>query len=955
MLGLACLPALARWAVRLLWAGGATGLIVFAAAAAGGPGDPTGDGYRFLFAALVGTAAALCMLRALLVAEQRWTWALCGAGMLCWATGEILFFTVVAGEPNPPYPSVVDALWLGYYGLSFAALLTLMATGFVRFRTSLWIDALVGGLAVAAIGAALLVEPILEGTGGSVAAIATTLAYPLIDVLIVGLLIGVFAISNGRPGRVWIVLGAVWAALAVIDTMYLLQTAAGTYAFGTMLDVSWAALMFVIAFAAWHRPTVTRCTREEGWGSLVVTTGFTVTGLSLITYGHWHHLHDAAVVLATLTLVVASVRTTMTFADMRALAHRSVLEKQNKLVLDAAGEGIFGTDARGEVTVVNPAGARMTGYAADELIGRTLHQALHHTKADGTPYPIHECPIHASQLDGTVRHCDQDVYWRKDGTSFAVEYTGTPLMDGSRFRGTVVVLRDISARREIERVKDEFTSVVSHELRTPLTSIRGSLGLLESGVLGPLGDRAQRMIHIAVQNTDRLVRLINDILDLERLDSDALHLRESPCDAAQLIARATDAMLPAAVAADVTLAVDAAPAAFEADEDRLIQTLTNLISNAVKFSPAGGTVLITAERRSDEILFSIRDDGPGIPADRLESIFGRFAQLDSSDSRQTGGTGLGLAISRSIVEQHGGRIWALSAPGGGSTFSFVVPAPADVAAEYTPRTGGVRGTILMCDDHPGTLEVTGTALAEHGYRAILSLSGEQAVELAVAEHPDVILLDLQMPGMSGAETVAALRGQAETAGIPVVVLSVLPRSEEQMTRHGLADWIQKPAEHADLFAALARAIRPRDDTFRVLFVERDPAVGAILSGLFDRHGVASFAAADAHEAVALCREVEPDLILLDDDLADIDGLDVKRWLRLRACPGELAFVGYDARDVEEAEGERRSVGAVTQILTRGQITAEDFQWRVMTLLARPRSLRGTPEADHEPEAHSARR
>ncbi len=404
--------------------------------------------------------------------------------------------------------------------------------------------------------------------------------------------------------------------------------------------------MLLIALAAWHAPTVMVNDGDRRWSRLALTIGFAVVGLTLSTVDHWHRLSDQAVILATLTLVVAFVRTTLTFADMRALAGRSVLAKQNKLILGAAGEGIIGTDAHGAVTFVNPAVVDMTGYTADELIGRTLHEALHHSKPDGTRYPIEECPIHASQLDGTLRQCDQDVYWHKNGTSFAVEYTGTPIVEGGRIRGAVVVLRDISERREVERVKDEFTSVVSHELRTPLTSIRGSLGLLESGVVGPLGDRAQRMVQIAVQNTDRLVRLINDILDLERLDSDGLHLRESPCDAAQLIARATDAVLPAAVAADVTLAVDAAPGTFAADEDRLIQTLTNLISNAVKFSNAGGTILISSERRSDEVLFSVRDDGPGIPADKLESIFGRFQQIDSSDSRQTGGP---ASVSRSAA------------------------------------------------------------------------------------------------------------------------------------------------------------------------------------------------------------------------------------------------------------------------------------------------------------------
>ena len=478
----------------------------------------------------------------------------------------------------------------------------------------------------------------------------------------------------------------------------------------------------------------------------------------------------------------------------------------------------------------------------------------------------------------------------------------------------------------------------------------------ESGVVGPLTDRAQRMVQIAVQNTDRLVRLINDILDLERLDSDALYLRHGPCDAAELIARATEAVLPAAVTADVTLAVDATPGTFAGDEDRLIQTLTNLVSNAVKFSPAGGTVLISSERSSDEVLFSVRDDGPGIPADKLESIFGRFQQIDSSDSRQTGGTGLGLAISRSIIEHHAGRIWAVSRPGGGSTFSFVIPAVPDVAATYTPRSSGNRGAVLMCDDNDEFLEVTGTVLEEHGFHIILARSGEEAVQRALDERPDVILLDQQLPGMSGMETVTALHEHAATKDIPVIVLSILPPGGEDETPPAtLADWIQKPAAPARLFAALDRAIGPRDDRFRVLFVERDRAVGEILSALFGRHGVASFAATSGKEAVALCEQVQPDLIALDDDLPVLEGVGIQRWLGAQGRESALSIVGYEAGAVEAAERERRSVGAISQILTKGQITPEEFQWRVMTLLARPRTQNGSQEAIDALEAHSPRR
>jgi PAS domain S-box-containing protein len=635
----------------------------------------------------------------------------------------------------------------------------------------------------------------------------------------------------------------------------------------------------------------------------------------------------------------------LSFARIRALADGRELSVRNELILKAAGEGIVGTDSEGVVTFINPAGKRLTGYGPGELTGRRLHETIHHTRPDGTPYPVAECPMHASLLDGAIHRCDHDVYWRKDGTSFPVEYTSTPIVDGASIRGAVVVFHDISERRTVQRAKDEFTSVVSHELRTPLTSIRGSLGLLESGVLGVLPERAERMIQIAVQNTDRLVRLINDILDLERLDADATRLREGPCDAAQLIGRAAEAMLPTAVIADVTLAVDAAPAAFDADADGVIQTLTNLIGNALKFSPPGGTVQISLQRRDGDLLFSVRDHGRGIPDAQLESIFGRFAQVDSSDSRQSGGTGLGLAICRSIVEHHGGRIWATSVLGEGSTFSFTMPAAPDLAAGYPSRPGADRGTVLICDDNAAILEVTGTVLAERGYRVSLAQSGEQAIERAIAERPDVILLDLVMPGLSGTQTVTALRAHPAIADIPIVVLSVLPRSREDIASYALADWIEKPAAPATMFDALERAISEKADSFRVLVVERDPAVAEILAALFQRHGVTSFASTGGPQALDMCAQIGPDLVVLDNELPDVDGVDIKQWLHRDPRLSALPMTAYDAGDVEEAERDRRAVGAVTQMMTKSQLTVEEFQWRVMTLLARPHVRRRVADED----------
>jgi signal transduction histidine kinase len=241
----------------------------------------------------------------------------------------------------------------------------------------------------------------------------------------------------------------------------------------------------------------------------------------------------------------------------------------------------------------------------------------------------------------------------------------------------IAQIQDVTARREIEQIKTEFISLVSHELRTPLTAIRGSLGLLTSGALRNYPERTQRMIEIASIDTERLVQLVNDILDLERLESGQVTLMKQPCDALGLLTQSVNVVRSEADKAGMTIAVMPTTAQVWASSDHIIQVLTNLLRNAIKFSLPNSRVTMTAELIQAEpayVLFRVYDQGCGIPSDQLETIFGRFQQADSSDSRQEGGTGLGLAICRSIIQQHWGRIWAESNCDCGSTFCFTLPA-----------------------------------------------------------------------------------------------------------------------------------------------------------------------------------------------------------------------------------------------------------------------------------------
>lgn len=293
----------------------------------------------------------------------------------------------------------------------------------------------------------------------------------------------------------------------------------------------------------------------------------------------------------------------------------------------------------------------------------------------------------------------------KDGSVRSVNITYIPhLGDQKRVKGFFSLISDISDRKAIERMKDEFISVISHELRTPLTSLHSALKILATGRLGILSADGQQMLEIADENTNRLVRLVNNVLDLQRIESGEIRMEKQACSTADLVVQAVESMQPMAQQHGVCLSIRPIDIPIWADSDYIVQALTNLLSNAIKFSSPGGTVWLTVQpkrssksprgnsaatptpalRRKNpkskplpmtiEALFQVRDQGQGIPTDKLESIFERFQQVDSSDSRRKGGTGLGLTICRKIIEQHNGRIWAESTLGQGSTFSFTVPA-----------------------------------------------------------------------------------------------------------------------------------------------------------------------------------------------------------------------------------------------------------------------------------------
>ncbi|MBZ4419227.1 ATP-binding protein [Myxococcus sp. RHSTA-1-4] len=604
-------------------------------------------------------------------------------------------------------------------------------------------------------------------------------------------------------------------------------------------------------------------------------------------------------------------------------------EARKAAILEAAPDGILLLDGDGRLLELNPAAERTFRLSSAQAHGRDfLALAL------PASLPAGERERVAAALDapsGRPTRLESPCQ-RADGSVFPSELTLTRVPGDGPRRFTAFV-RDITERREVERMKNEFISTVSHELRTPLTSIRGSLGLLEGGIVGELPPQALDMVRIARTNTERLIRLINDILDLEKMDAGKLELKLAPLECAEWVEAALSGVRGMADTAGVPLRseVEGAPRV-KGDRDRLIQVLTNLVSNAVKFSPRGAPVTVRVrEEAGGRVRFSVVDQGPGIPAEQRGRLFGRFQQLDGSDTRSKGGTGLGLAISQAIVDQHGGRIEVESEEGKGSTFTFSLEAAKSVASEApaaVPRDESRYNVLVATAD--GELSTLLRGLLSHeGYRVVRAASLAEAAEVLEASPPDALVVDTRMPDGQALDWVRRLREQPRTRELPVLALSGRSAEDEGVGMPLWVDWMTKPLEETRLLEALRYAMRQPGQA-RVLVVDDDAATRRVLCARLERLGVQVFEAADGESAVALARETTPDLIVLDVGLPRLDGFEVVDILRQgkgRATP----LIVFTGRELSSTDQRQLTLG-ITRHLTKARSSEEELVSSVRELL-----------------------
>ncbi|TYP70162.1 PAS domain-containing hybrid sensor histidine kinase/response regulator [Paenibacillus methanolicus] len=519
------------------------------------------------------------------------------------------------------------------------------------------------------------------------------------------------------------------------------------------------------------------------------------------------------------------------------------------LILNAVSEGIFGLDTDGNTMFINPAGAAMLGFEPEELIGKPYRGILHEPYSNAPRLLDGEDAIFRVIQDGRTYHNKESVMWRKDGSSFLVEYQVTPMADKGEVKGAVVVFRDKTSEHEIMRAKEsaeradqaksEFLAVMSHEIRTPMNGVIGMTELLADTAL----DEEQRSYTDMIrQSSAALMRIINEILDFSKIEAGKMELLDEPLSVREVVEGAASLFAPRAAERGIGLdwrIDERIPSLVVGDEGKLRQILVNLIGNAVKFTERGSVQVSVSLHASAEphrlyVDFTVTDTGIGIPSDKQQLLFQSFTQLHPAINRKYGGTGLGLAICKKLVELMGGLITVSSKERVGSSFSITMPFglpsnEAGAASEISPQGGqrehyGERMAapdaladaedrtiamakalpvksplaqlrLLVVDDVPVNRMLLATLLRKHGWEPDTAENGAEAVRMAAAARYDIVFMDLQMPVMNGFEATEAINRMFDEKHRPVIVaVTAYARREdrERCLAAGMQDFIGKP-------------------------------------------------------------------------------------------------------------------------------------------------------------------
>jgi signal transduction histidine kinase/CheY-like chemotaxis protein len=626
----------------------------------------------------------------------------------------------------------------------------------------------------------------------------------------------------------------------------------------------------------------------------------------------------------------------------RAVAERKIISKTEELaaseresrrksqilqsVLDSMGDGVAVADEKGGFILFNSAAERILGVGAIPMPRQDWSEHFGIYMADGvTPVPADDIPLARALRGESVEGAELFVRNPHIPEGIWIDVTATPLTDEDAMRrGGVAVFRDItrtkqaeellvSAKDEAERAskfKDQFLSTMSHELRTPLNAVLGFSDLLADERYGSLNERQRRYVNNIHTGGEHLLHLIGDILDLSKIQAGRMDLTIQDVAVKSAFEEVLSALRPLADKKSQTLSQSQSDLIVRADVTRFRQMLMNLTGNAIKFTPQGGHIELSAKNENGNIRIGVLDDGPGIPAEEQQRIFGAFYRLKQS-GEPVEGTGLGLAITQRLAELHGSGLNLESQPGHGSCFYFSLPAGTFLRGRQTltvdrKLTEGEAPKILIIEDDYNAAQLIQSYLTSSGYETTLCNQPQKAMSIVTELQPDVITLDLLMNPSSGWEVLLGLKSDPRTAAIPVVVISIVDQPAIGTT-FGAEEYLVKPVDKAALLAAVGRCLCSRSSGRRspsqrpILVVEDDILTREVIAELLTTQGYTVAVAEDGEQARAQVASTLPELVILDLILPKVSGFELLAEWRAKPRTADLPVFVLTSKDLTGEE------------------------------------------------------
>lgn len=591
-------------------------------------------------------------------------------------------------------------------------------------------------------------------------------------------------------------------------------------------------------------------------------------------------------------------------------------EERLSRIVETIADAVFILDVAGNVTFANSRAEAMFGMSRDVMTKRTHNDAAWKiTTVEGKPFPTDQLPFVQAQRTGDPVYDIELAVERADGSRLCISVNSAALRDaGGTTIGVVASVCDITRRKEVERLKEQFVSTVSHELRTPLSSLRGFAELMISREFPR--EKQHEFLKIIHQESVRLTGLINDFLDIQRMESGHQTYDIGNLDALPVLQGSLTLFSGAQGTHRLRLEAPTVLPHVWADADRLRQVLSNLLSNAIKFSPHGGEITLGARREDEHLLIWVADQGIGIGADAQSKLFNKFFRVDAEETRSIGGTGLGLALVKEIVQAQGGNVWVESELGQGSTFKFTLPIAAEPApALPAPRAKpGDRSDVLLVEDDPSFARLLSERFQLEGLSVSIVTTGEEALELARVHPPKLGILDIQIAGpMDGWDLIVEMKSVPALQAVPILVVS----ASDKISAHGLAvagaDYVVKPVSPVWLLETVKRHLPSRAGK-RALVVDDDAGFRRqVVECLAVEPSLEVIEASDGREALEILARGLPDILLLDLLLPGIDGFEVLKHLRSNPKAANLPVLVITGKQLlpdEKAYLRRKMAGLV---------------------------------------------